>query len=499
MVFLVDLGYDPALRVLDVLFSFGIVLLTIDLDLDRFVFGAVRLELDAVLTGDDLDFLQVIAALLRLTGHDHEFGFRRTAILGQDDPAVGERGAKFRTIEGLDLRATLQTGLAGDGAFGLVVVLVHFVGVAADLINERLLLVQGHKGLRKRHVLDHDVLLGGLNRDIQTLSGLSIQNHFGADFALGVLNIDLINIGLPVIVVFQSAIQLVGDVLEFLWHILIIDIQSIFQHVSDLFHEVLLRQRRAPALVVLALLFRVVLLVLAHIAFQIHLLTTAFGLSAHLDVVAIAARLTPAQLSLTQDLLVANLIDRLRIFRIHHLGVQAGLPLVGLLTVYFHVDFAVTLLSVVDVGQFHQDLAVRSGLELQIDLGLVAALDLVIAIFLEGIAGLLRALLLLLLSWVALLVLLSASVRFAMFGRCGVAVFGAECWFGAGLGASVFVVLGLLLVEEVERWLVHILTIDLLHFAVDADLDVLTGLAGLAGDNDLVLAGQRREWCSLRA
>lgn len=90
-------------------------------------------------------------------------------------------------------------------------------------------------------------------------------------------------------------------------------------------------------------------------------------------------------------------------------------------------------------------------------------------------------------------------MSFAMFSRRLMAIL-SRGGFAARFRVVIFVVLErLLLVQEVERWLMHVLAVDFLHFGVDADLDVLLRFGGLASDDDLVLTGQRREWSSLRA
>lgn len=144
--FLVDLS-DQVTVFDHILIDFRIVRLAVDLDLDRFVFVALGHQFDTVRAGDDLDVFQILTAgaLLGFASHDHEFGFRRTAILGQDDPTVGERGAEFGAVERFDLRATLPSGLAGDRALSLIIGRVFVVQVVAELFAQRLFLVQDHQ------------------------------------------------------------------------------------------------------------------------------------------------------------------------------------------------------------------------------------------------------------------------------------------------------------------------------------------------------------------
>lgn len=144
--FLIDLG-DQVTVFDHILIDFRIVRFAVDLDLDRFVFVALGHQFDTVRTSDDLDIFQILTtgALFGFASHDHEFGFGRTAILGQDDPTVGERGAEFGAVERFDLRATLPTRFAGDRALSLVVGRVFVVQVVAELFPQRLFLVEDHQ------------------------------------------------------------------------------------------------------------------------------------------------------------------------------------------------------------------------------------------------------------------------------------------------------------------------------------------------------------------
>jgi len=409
---LIDLG-DQMTVIIDILIILRIVGFSIHVHLDRIVLLAFGCQVNAVLASDDLDLL-LISAAFRFTSHNHEFGLLRGAILGQHDPAIGERCTERGSVECLHLRTTLPAGLAGDRALRLIIVLILLVHVSAHLIGERSFLIQGHRErLTQWQILDQDVLFRGSDGDVESLFRLRVQDQFGADLVLSILHVHLVDVRLPEVVVFQGSVQFVGGVLDLRRYVLVIDIHAVFQQLTDSLNEILLRQRRAPALVILALLLGVVLFVIAEFAFPLHLLTTAFGLSGDLDEVLRVARLTPTQLSLTEDLLLLDLVDELRSFREHHLGVQARLPLFRLLTVQFGVDASVSFLGVVDVGQFQVHFVVGARLQFDVDLGLVSVLHLVFAVFLEGLLHLLLTLLLIALH----VLLLTLALVLAAFLR----------------------------------------------------------------------------------
>lgn len=325
--------------------------------------------------------------------------------------------------------------------------------------------------------MDHDVFFRCLNGNIQTLFGLSIQNEFGSDFILLVLHLDLIHIRLPEIVMFQGAVQLVRDVLQRWRHVLVIDIHSVFQHVADLLQEILLGQGRAPTFVLFALLFLGVLFVFALFAFPLHLLTAAFGLRGDLDVVAFVTSATPAQFGVSQDFLLFDFVHEVRLFGVHHLGVEASLEGVRVQTVHLHVDLAVTLAQIDQVLVFHIDLGLATGLEFDLDLGFVTVLHFVLAILLEGILA----------GASGLGLRDGASVRVLFLGR---GLFGGDLF--AGRIRIVDIVERGLTTQNVERWAMDFLAVHFLGFSVDFDLDILIGFARLRGQDQFVLAGEQR-------
>lgn len=89
--------------------------------------------------------------------------------------------------------------------------------------------------------MDVDGFFWSLNSDIEALFRLRIQSEFSANLVLLVL-LDLIHISLPVIVIFQGAVQFVGGILNGEWDVLVIDIHAVFEHLSDLLYEVFLGQ-----------------------------------------------------------------------------------------------------------------------------------------------------------------------------------------------------------------------------------------------------------------
>lgn len=169
---LIDLRDDLSI-LCDLWLVFRIVGLSVDLDVNGTIV-VLRIQLDAMASGDDLHLLQLSIGVRRFASHDDELRLLGAAVLGQNDPAVGERRAEFRSVEGFDLRATLPAVLASDGALRLAVVIVKIIG---HLVGDRLLLVDAAQRLTQRQVLDVDRFFWRLKIDNQQPSETKTSFH----------------------------------------------------------------------------------------------------------------------------------------------------------------------------------------------------------------------------------------------------------------------------------------------------------------------------------